>query len=101
MMEMLLDIAIEQAELLPKRQMSMFRQCVDEILDHRSQPSDDLQIVGTAGADFTKRKPDEVFPIRGSTNHSQLTGPIRYFVGAQVTPAHRAKHAVELVDRKN
>jgi hypothetical protein len=42
MNEMPFDIAIEQIELLKQGGLSVRRQCLDEVFDHRAQPSYDL-----------------------------------------------------------
>ena len=39
-----LDLTIEQAQLLKQRRMTVLRQGLDQVFDHRAQPPHDLQI---------------------------------------------------------
>lgn len=49
-----LDFTIEQAQLLKQRCMTVLGQRLDQIFDHRAQPSYNLQIVRAAGADLAE-----------------------------------------------
>jgi hypothetical protein len=95
------DLTIKQAEFLKQRRMTARRKRLDQVFDHRAQPSYNLQIVRPAESNLLERQMDEVFPVRCPENHAELSGAVQYLVGAQMTAANHAQHAVELVDREN
>jgi len=99
--EISLDLAIKQAEFLKQHGMTVRRKRLNQILDHRAQPSYNLQIIGSAGSYFAESQMDEVFPVGRPEDHAELAGVVQYSVGAQMTAANHAEHAVQLIDRKN
>src|SRR5262249_26140745 len=88
--EMPLDFAIEQTQLLKQRRMTANRQRRDQVFDHGPQPPDDLQTTGPAGADFAEGEMDEIIPVGGPDDNSQLSGFAPPFVGMQIALADRA-----------
>jgi hypothetical protein len=92
------DLAIEQTEFLKQGRMTVVRQRLHEIFDHRSQPSHNLQIVRPTGADLAECQMYEVLPVGGAENHPQLSGFAEDLVGAEIASSDHAQHAVELVD---
>ena len=99
--EVSLDFAIKQAEFLKQHGMTMRRKRLNQVLDHRAQPSDNLQIIRSAGSYFAKGQMDEIFPVGCPEDHAELAGVVQYSVGAQMTAANHAQHAVQLIDREN
>ena len=85
------DLAIEQHQLLTQGGMTMFGERFDQVLDHGTQASYDLQAVTPAPAYFGKGEIDEIFPIRRSKNHSQLAGFVGDLVGAEMPPADHSQ----------
>ena len=76
------DLAIEQAEFLNQCSMAMIRKRLDEIFDHRSQSSHNLQIIRPARSDFTECQMYDILPVWGTENHAQLPGLVQDLVGA-------------------
>ena len=92
------DLAIEQAEFLNQCSMTMIRKRLDEIFDHRSQPSHNLQIIRTARSDFTECQMYEILPVWGTEKHAQLPGLVQDLVGTQIALTNCAQHTVQLID---
>jgi hypothetical protein len=81
--------------------MAVCGERLDQVFDHHPQPSYNLQIIRTAGADLAECEVHtKSSQLGGTENHAQLPGFVQYFVGAQMTPADHSEHAMELVNRK-
>ena len=95
------NLAIEEAEFDKQRGVPVSGKGLQQVFDHGPQPTYDLQIVGAARTNLTEGKMDKIFPIWRSEYQTELSRPINYFVGTQITLADRAQHAVKLIDRQH
>ena len=81
--------------------MTIRREDLDQILEHRAQPSRDLHVGRPAGANLGARDVNEVLPVRRAEDHARLAGGIQHDVGPQVPPPEHAQQSLHLVDREH
>lgn len=72
----------------------MFRESLDQIVDHGAQAPRHLEILGAVETYLAAREMHEVLPIRRAEKHTQLPGLIADLLGrrppADVPAAHAA-----------
>src|SRR5579872_4416846 len=95
------DLTVEKAEFDAQRGVPVSGKRLHQVFNHGPQPPYDLQIVGAARTNLTESKMNKIFPIWRSEYQPQLSGPVHDLVGAQITLADRAQHAVKLIDRQH
>lgn len=95
------DHAIQQIQLIAQRCVTMFRQAVDQILNHSTQAPRNLDMTDTAMAYFGKCQMHEVIPVRSPKNQANPPRTIMYLIVVQVPLAGQAQKAMKLVYGEN
>ena len=86
-----LDLPFKQAELFEQCGVPVLRQSLNQVLNHRPQATDDLQIIGPAEPDFIEGKMYEILPLRRSNDHAEPTLIVADVICSQMTLANRLR----------
>ena len=92
------DRAIQQLELLAQLGVTMRRQGLHQIFQHRAHPPHDLDAARAAMPDFGARQVHVVLPVRRAEDQPQLAGLVAELLAAQVPQPDHPQQAVQLVD---
>src|SRR4029078_10756855 len=96
-----LQIAVEQTELLEQGGVPALGKRLYQVFKHGSEPTRHLGIVRASQPDFVECQMNEVFPVRGANDQTQLARSIPNIIGPQMPLAHASQKTVKLIDRQN